>query len=92
MHLSIASIARMRARIKRAASDIAQLAYDESSDDDQVNDRAEQLIFQSRRSTGARTIQPLSQTVVEYFNRIEYLYEHRGEPLGVPTGLIDLDK
>ena len=88
----IVAQAANRRRLLRAASDIAQLAYDESSDDDQVNDQAEQLIFQSRRSTGARTIRPLAQTVVEYFNRIEYLYEHRDEPLGVPTGLIDLDK
>jgi len=35
----------MKARVKRAASDIAQLAYDESSDDDQVNDQAEQLMY-----------------------------------------------
>ena len=76
----------------RAASDIAQLAYDESGDDGQLNDHAEQLIFKVRRAAGQRAIRPLAQTVVEYFSRIEYLYEHRGEPLGVPTGLIDLDK
>ena len=34
-----------RRRLLRAASEIAQLAYDESSDDDLVNDRAEQLIL-----------------------------------------------
>jgi replicative DNA helicase len=30
--------------------------------------------------------------IKDYYERIEYLYEHRGEPLGVPTGFIDLDK
>ena len=91
-YATLVAQAANRRRLLAAASDIAQLAYDESTADDQVNDRAEQVIFKARRTAGARAIKPLAQTVVEYFNRIEYLYEHRGEPLGVPTGLIDLDK
>lgn len=87
----VAQLANRR-RLLRAASEIAQLAYDESGDDGQLNDHAEQLIFKVRRAAGQRAIRPLAQTVVEYFSRIEYLYEHRGESLGVPTGLIDLDK
>jgi replicative DNA helicase len=81
-----------RRRLLRAASEIAQLAYDESSDDDIVNDRAEQLILGARRSRGARNTRPIAQVIKDYYERIEYLYEHRGEPLGVPTGFIDLDK
>jgi len=27
-----------------------------------------------------------------YYDRIEYLYDHQDEPLGVPTGFVDLDK
>lgn len=81
-----------RRRLLRAASDIAQLAYDESGDDDIVNDRAEQLILKARRSGGVRDTRPIAQVLRDYFERIEYLYEHRDEPLGVPTGFIDLDK
>ena len=81
-----------RRRLLHAASEIAQLAYDESGDDDIVNDRAEQLILGARRSRGARNTRPIAQVIKDYYERIEYLYEHRGEPLGVPTGFIDLDK
>ena len=84
--------AAKRRRLLHAASEIAQLAYDESSDDDLVNDRAEQLILGARRSRGARDARPIAQVIRDYYERIEYLYEHRGEPLGVPTGFIDLDK
>jgi replicative DNA helicase len=79
-------------RLLRAASEIAQLVYDESSDDDLVNDRAEQLILGARRSRGTRDTRPIAQVLKDYYERIEYLYEHRDETLGVPTGLIDLDK
>jgi replicative DNA helicase len=81
-----------RRRLLSAASEIAQLAYDESSDDDLVNDRAEQLILGARRSRGTRDTRPIAQVLKDYYERIEYLYEHRDEPLGVPTGFIDIDK
>jgi replicative DNA helicase len=35
---------------------------------------------------------PIAQVLTEYYARIEYLYEHRDQPLGVPTGLIDLER
>ena len=81
-----------RRRLLRVASEIAQLAYDESGDDDAVNDRAEQLVLAARRSRGVRDTRPIAQVLKDYYERIEYLYDHRDEPLGVPTGFIDLDK
>jgi replicative DNA helicase len=81
-----------RRRLLLAASEIARLAYDEDSDADQVNDRAEQLIMRARHNIGARDTRPIGAVLKEYYERIEYLYEHQGEPLGVPTGFVDLDK
>ena len=81
-----------RRRLLRAASEIAQLAYDESSDDDRVNDRAEQLVLGARRLPGVHDTRPIAQVLMDYYAHIEYVYEHRGEPLGVPTGFIDVDK
>jgi replicative DNA helicase len=81
-----------RRRLLHAASEVAQLAYDESSDDEALNDRAEQLVLGARRSHGTRDTRPIAQVIKDYYERIEYLYEHRSEPLGVPTGFIDLDK
>jgi replicative DNA helicase len=37
-------------------------------------------------------VRPISDLVRDYFGLVEYLYEHRGELEGIPTGFIDLDK
>ena len=81
-----------RRRLLRAASDIAVLAYDETLDDAVMADRAEQVVLNVRgRRHHAREACAIDQAVAEYYRRVEYLFEHPDEPLGVPTGLIDLD-
>jgi replicative DNA helicase len=82
----------LRRKLLGAASDIAQLAYEESEDIDEVIDRAEQSLFAVSERRAARELVPVSEVVRAYYDRIQYLYEHRGEPLGIPTGFTDLDK
>jgi len=84
--------ASLRRKLLGAASDIAQLAYEENEDIDEVIDRAEQALFGVSERRIARELVPIAEVVRSYYDRIQYLYEHRGEPLGVPTGFIDLDK
>ncbi len=82
----------LRRKLLGAASDIAQLAYEESQDIDEVIDRAEQALFGVSERRASRELVPISNVVSEYYDRIAYLHEHLGEPLGVPTGFSDLDK
>jgi len=82
----------LRRKLLGAASDIAQLAYEESEDIDETIDRAEQSLFAVSERRIARELVPVSEVVRSYYDRIQYLYEHRGEPLGIPTGFTDLDK
>jgi replicative DNA helicase len=84
--------AALRRRLLSAASDIAQLAYEESDDIDQTIDSAEQALFGVSQRRVSRDMLPISEAIRNYYDRIEYLYEHRGEPLGIPTGFYDLDK
>ena len=35
---------------------------------------------------------PIRLAVSEYYDHVEYLYEHQDEPLGLPTGFPDLDQ
>jgi replicative DNA helicase len=35
---------------------------------------------------------PIRKAVNEFFERVEYLHEHKDEPLGIPSGYPDLDK
>jgi replicative DNA helicase len=55
-------------------------------------DRAEQTLFGVTERRLSRDLRPIKQVISEYYDRVQYLYDHRGEPLGVPTGFIDLDK
>ena len=82
----------LRRRLLGAASDIAQLAYEESEDIDETIDRAEQALFAVSERRVAKELVPVADVVRQYYDRIQYLYEHRGEPLGIPTGFTDLDK
>ena len=82
----------LRRRLLNAASEIAQLAYEESDEIDQTIDRAEQALFGVSQRRIARDMQPIADVIRQYYDRIEYLFEHQGEPLGIPTGFIDLDK
>jgi replicative DNA helicase len=82
----------IRRRLLGAASDIAKLAYEEAQDIEEVIDHAEQALFGVSEKRVARELVPISEIIRAYYARIEYLYEHRGEPLGIPTGFVDLDR
>ena len=82
----------VRRKLLQAASDIAQYAYDESAEVDETIDRSEQALFAVSQRRQSRDLRPISDVIRSYYERIEYLYEHRGEPLGIPTGFVDLDK
>ena len=84
--------AAIRRRLISAASDIAQLAYQEGQEIGEVLDRAEQSLFAISQRRVTRDLVPIQEVVRPFYDRIEYLYTHQGEPLGVPTGFIDLDK
>ena len=79
-------------RLISAAGQIAGLAYEETEDLDTIVDRAEQLIFGVSQRRITRDLTPIKQIIHEYYDRIDYLSQHRGEPLGVPTGYKLLDK
>lgn len=79
-------------RLISAAGEIARLAYDVSRDVDEVVDEAEQIIFGVSGEQVSRDLRPIRQILDQYYDRVEYLHQHRGEIIGIPTGLSDLDK
>lgn len=79
-------------RLIDAAGQIARLAYDPSQEADVVVDRAEEIIFGVAARRVERDLRPIRQVLDKYYDRVEYLYQHRGEIIGIPTGLADLDK
>jgi len=84
--------AAIRRRLISAASQIAQLSYREAEDIDQTIDQAEQALFNVSQRRITRDLAPIQEIIRRYYDRIEYLYAHQGEPLGVPTGFVDIDR
>jgi replicative DNA helicase len=79
-------------RLIEAAGRIAALAYDEAEDVDVVVDRAEQILFDVSQRRVSRGLVPIRRILTEYYDRIEYLHQHQGEMVGLPTGFVDLDR
>jgi replicative DNA helicase len=75
-----------------AAGQIARLAYQDTEDAAEVVDRAEEIIFGVSSQRVDRDLRPIRQVLDKFYDRIEYLHKHRGEIIGIPTGLADLDK
>ena len=84
--------AAIRRRLIRAAGEIAALAYQEAEDVDEVVDRAEQILFGVSQRRLARDLVPIRQVISEYYDRIDYLYRHGDEFIGVPTGFPRIDR
>lgn len=80
-------------KLIRAAGQIAQIAYEETTEDiGEVIDRAEQVIFSVAERRAQRDLMAVRALMGDVIDRIDFLYHHRGEILGVPTGFKLLDK
>ncbi len=79
-------------RLINAAGKIAQLAYQDTEDVAEVVDRAEEIIFGVSEQRVDRDLRPIRSVLDDFYDRIEYLHQHQGEVIGIPTGLADLDK
>jgi replicative DNA helicase len=79
-------------RLISAAGKIAELAYDESQDMDEVVDRAEQIIFGISESRIHRELTPIRAIISDVVERIDFLTRNRDTLMGVPTGFTMLDR
>ena len=79
-------------RLIGAAGEIAALAYEDTDNVDEVVDRAEQMLFGVSQRRIARDMLPIKDVVSAYYDRVDYLYKHKDETIGVPTGFKNMDK
>jgi len=84
--------AAIRRRLIQAASNIAKLAYETDADIDTVVGESEKALFDESERRNLHELKPIKKIASEYYDRVEYLYNHQNEILGVPTGYKDLDK
>jgi replicative DNA helicase len=74
-----------------AAGRIAAVGYEEANDAEVAIDRAESILFEisQRRTNGG--FESLAMLLGQAYDRLEYLHDHRGQILGIPSGLAGLD-
>ncbi len=74
-----------------SASRISNLVYEGNEEAEVILDEAEQMIFNIAQGMQRQRPYRLKEVLMDTFDRIEYLYSHRGSVIGVPTGFPDLD-
>lgn len=82
----------VRRRLISAAGKVAELAYDDSQEVDDVIDRAEQVILGVSESRIHRDLQPIRAIMNSVVDRIDFLARNQGTLMGVPTGFTMLDR
>ena len=75
-------------KLAHAAGMIAQLAYDQ---DPHSLEKSEQIIYSLQSNRLAQSFTGMPELVSDYLNELDYLHEHRGVCVGVPTGYADID-
>jgi len=89
-----ASIIQKKATLRRllsAASDITELAFEETEDVDHVLDRAEQQLFNVSQKYLKTSFTSIKDALDAAFERIDELHRERGKLRGIPTGYKELD-
>ncbi len=74
-----------------AAGKIAAVGYEEAHDTAAAIDRAESILFEISQRRTVAGFESLATLLGQAYDRLEYLHEHRGQMLGIPTGLAGLD-
>lgn len=76
-------------RLIHAAGLIAANAYEQ---DENALETAESLIYDIAQKRACQDTSSLSDIARDYMDDLDFLHEHRGSLIGVPTGFTDLDR
>jgi replicative DNA helicase len=91
-----AGIVKRTATLRRlidAAGQVARLAHSNEDDLAEIINRAEEIIFGVTSSSSIRAgVARVGALLNDYVDQVEYLHQHHGNLVGLPTGLTDLDK
>lgn len=79
-------------RLISAAGQIAELAYDDSQEVDEVIDKAETLIFGVSEALIHRDLMPIRAIMAQVVDHIDFLARNQDTLMGVPTGFTFLDR
>lgn len=86
-----ADIVKRTANLRRlihAAGQMAALAYEQ---DEQALEKAESMLFQLQKQPTRSSFTTMPTLMSAYMEELEYVHQHRGSLVGVPTGYGELD-
>ena len=79
-------------RLIDAGTQIVKIAYDDGVETEDALDAAEQAIFAVTERRQTKDFVSIADVLDKFFDQINYMDQHRGEMVGVPTGFSDLDQ
>ena len=82
----------IRRRMLTAANKLARMAHTRDQSLDTIIGEAEKAIFGLKEDQAQRDIKPIQVVVSAYFDQVDQRSRHDEEIMGVPTGLLDLDR
>lgn len=77
--------------LARAASKVAEAAFDEGVEADQALDKAEMEIFSLSQKHLKQSFTPIKDALAESFDRLDELHKKAGGLRGIPSGFRELD-
>ncbi len=92
--ISYAQIVQKKATLRRlleAATEITALGYNETTDINELLDKAEQRIFGVSQKYLKQNFIPIKSVLTSAFDRIDELHRESGRLRGIPTGFTELD-
>ncbi len=75
----------------KASSNIVNMGYEDSNEANLVLDRAEKSIFDIMQKRNNKGFLHIKDILVEAYNKLEELYNNKGNITGLATGFTDLD-
>lgn len=82
----------MLRRLISVSSEISEMSFMPGCDAVDVSEKAGQLIFNVIEKQGGSDIVHIRDVIMKTYDNLVEIYQNKGQPLGVPTGLVDLDR
>lgn len=81
-----------RRRLIDAGTEIVGIGFKDEVDTEDALDEAERALFDVSQHRQTKDFEAIADVIDRYFDQIDYLQQHRGDVVGVPTGYTDLDR
>lgn len=81
----------VRRRLIKASTEINEMSYDEKSEVSELLSKAESELFSVSDESLKQDLTSIEDVLTNSFDRIENLYQNKGELRGIKTGYRDLD-